>query len=272
MSPLSLWRISLVFFSLLLLSSWTLAVRADTGTHPQVVFWSWYHDDDLRAAPGAVASLTNRIQVDGMVVKDTPRLNRLRLKPHSARIAVVRIDVKALPAKEKQGVLVNSLVERILASTVRGRGALSGLQIDYDATFDQRQFYIDLLKCLRQRMPRGLPLSITALASWCMADQWLSQSHLEKQVEFFVPMLFTMGDGRQSALSYLSKYGLKSPGGPLCVGFSLDDPEPLQVMIKGGKFGQVACVYFFCSKPWNQDRVTRALQMLAKGKNCDSGH
>lgn len=271
-SRILFWRIWLVLLTILAFHIGPFAAQAKTGSQPQVVFWSWYHDDDLRAAPGAVASLTNRIFVDGTVVKDTPRLNRLRLKPHTSRIAVVRIDVKALPPKDKQGVLVNILVERILASTVRGRGVLSGLQIDYDATLDQRQFYAQLLDCLRKRMPHGLPLSTTALASWCMADQWLSQAHLEKQVDFFVPMLFTMGDGRQSALSYLQKYGLKSPGGPLCAGFSLDDPEPLQVMINSGKFSQVACVYFFSSKPWNQVRVIQALHLLAKGKNCDSGY
>jgi len=248
------------------------AAQPQSFAKPEIVFWSWYHDDDLRLAPGKVACLTNRILVDGNNIREMPRLNRLQVRPHTERIAVVRIDVRSLPAQNKQGALVESLVERILSSTVRGRGVLTGLQIDYDATLDQRQFYINLLDCLRKRMPRGLPLSITTLASWCMADQWLSQAHLDGKVDFFVPMLFTMGGGRQSALRYLKAHGLKAPAGPLCVGFSLDDPEPLQVMIKGGKFSQVACVYFFCSKPWNQNRVTSALNILAEGKNRDSGH
>ena len=45
---------------------------------------------------------------------------------------------------------------------------------DFDATRSQRPFYRDLLVDLRSQMPADLPLSITALASWCSFDDWLA--------------------------------------------------------------------------------------------------
>ena len=48
------------------------------------------------------------------------------------------------------------------------------IQIDFDATKSERSFYRELITDLRQRLPANVHLSITALASWCMDDDWLS--------------------------------------------------------------------------------------------------
>jgi len=53
------------------------------------------------------------------------------------------------------------------------------VQIDFDARRSQRRFYVRLLRDLRRRMPPSLPLSITALASWCAYDDWLSGLPIE---------------------------------------------------------------------------------------------
>jgi hypothetical protein len=52
---------------------------------------------------------------------------------------------------------------------------IAAVQADFDATRSQRAFYRGLLMELRRRMPENLPLSITALASWCSDDRWLGE-------------------------------------------------------------------------------------------------
>jgi hypothetical protein len=70
------------------------------------------------------------------------------------------------------------------------------VQIDFDATASQRDFYRNLLNELRHRLPRSFPLSITALGSWCMGDDWISHFPIDEAV----PMLFRMGPDRASIL------------------------------------------------------------------------
>ena len=42
-----------------------------------------------------------------------------------------------------------------------------GVQIDFDAAGHERAFYRALVLAVRQAIGHGLPMSITALASWC---------------------------------------------------------------------------------------------------------
>jgi len=56
------------------------------------------------------------------------------------------------------------------------------VQVDFDATTTQRQFYRTLLIELRKRMPPATKLSITALASWCQGDNWLANLPIDEAV------------------------------------------------------------------------------------------
>ena len=66
---------------------------------------------------------------------------------------------------------------------------IQALQVDFDATVSQRAFYRDVLQQLRRRLPASMPLSITALASWCIFDDWLAGLPVDE----VVPMVFRMG-------------------------------------------------------------------------------
>jgi hypothetical protein len=66
---------------------------------------------------------------------------------------------------------------------------VQALQVDFDARQSERQWYAAMLRELRRVVPSSTPLSITALASWCQADTWMSGLPVAEAV----PMLFRMG-------------------------------------------------------------------------------
>ena len=63
------------------------------------------------------------------------------------------------------------------------------IQIDFDAADSERDVYRRLLARVRAVLPRTVPLSMTALASWCVGDTWLDGLPVDEAV----PMLFRMG-------------------------------------------------------------------------------
>jgi hypothetical protein len=76
---------------------------------------------------------------------------------------------------------------------------IAAVQIDFDALMSERAFYRDLLVDLRQAIPANVRLSITALASWCLGDNWLAGLPVDEAV----PMLFRMGVDRRNASARL---------------------------------------------------------------------
>ena len=71
---------------------------------------------------------------------------------------------------------------------------LRALQIDFDARQSERNWYAALLRELRNKLPRGIPLTVTALASWCERDDWIRRL----PVADASPMLFRMGSAAHS--------------------------------------------------------------------------
>ena len=64
---------------------------------------------------------------------------------------------------------------------------VAALQVDFDARQSQREWYAGVLRRVRAQMPPQMPLSITALASWCSYDgYWLRTLPVDEAV----PMLF----------------------------------------------------------------------------------
>src|SRR2546421_12766670 len=100
------------------------------------------------------------------------------------------------------------LVDLIMKTTTLG--AVSAIQIDFDAASSERDFYRSLLRDLRAKLPGNMPLSMTALASFCIGDRWLD----DLPVDEAVPMIFRMGAGEQSIKGLLSAGG--DFGEPLC--------------------------------------------------------
>jgi hypothetical protein len=152
---------------------------------PRVFVWAWERPEDLRGlAPGiGVAFLAQTISITRHGVHVAPRRQPLRVAPASALLAVTRIEIvgSATPSP------VDDVVSSIAATADLPR--VAGVQVDFDATTSERPLYRDLLRRLRARLPATMPISVTALASWCDGDDWLSGLPVDEAV----PMLFRMG-------------------------------------------------------------------------------
>ena len=205
-----------------------LTLRSDVLPHPQsrlaplprVTLWAWERREDLRAIDPrrfAVAYLDQTITIGPSLTRQ-PRRDALVFPASAARIPVVRIEAGRNARLDDQ-VRVDTLRAILLSATQSG---IAALQIDFDATRSQRAFYRGLLFDVRRQMPAHLPLSITALASWCSHDDWLRDLPIDEAV----PMMFRMEPDRRRAPPGLDDFLIREP---LCrdsVGVSTTEPWP----------------------------------------------
>ena len=204
---------------------------------PHVFLWAWEQPEDLRfldPRSAGIAFLDRTVFLDRGAVSVRPRLQPLRFAPGTPLMAVVRVEPRGLPLPDA-GPTADAI-----AQAARGPG-IRALQVDFDATRSQRAFYRQVLADLRSRLPRPMPLSMTALASWCESDNWIEGLPVAEAV----PMLFRMGAGEHPARSF-------RPG--LCrssAGVSTDAPlhEP----------PTAARLYIFNPRPWSRADFNSAL-------------
>lgn len=171
------------------------------------MLWAWESPQDLRFLNHGegVAFLAGELQVDGDSTRWTPRRNVLRVNPRTPLMAVLRIESRQAAWAPHQR---EECLKRALALLALPQ--VRGLQIDFDAKESERESYARLLRELRTRVPEDRPLSITALASWCLGDPWLKD--LEGVLDEAVPMLFRMGrdsDGVRTILSQGREFSLE---------------------------------------------------------------
>ena len=121
------------------------------------------------------------------------------------------------------------------------RPGIAALQVDFDATRSQRAFYADVLADLRRRMPPNLPLSITALASWCSYDDWIAGLPVDEAV----PMLFRMEPDRRRVPADSPWLRIREPLCQGSVGISTHEPWPDSLAGKR--------IYAFADRGWRQD-------------------
>jgi hypothetical protein len=171
---------------------------------PKLFLWAWERPEQLEfidTREVGVAFLSRAIYLREDRVIGRPRMQPLKIPQSTTLMAVVRIETvrdappTLSPAQRRE--TVDALVEVASAKNV------SALQIDFDALESERSFYKDLLRDLRPRLPKEMPLSITALASWCIYDSWLD----DLPVDEAVPMLFRMGVDEERVRSYLKAGG-----------------------------------------------------------------
>lgn len=224
----------------------TGCARANRDRAPNVL-WAWERREDLRSAEPerfAVAELAATITLaEGRVIVHR-RMQPLQLATGATVIAVVRIETgprAVLGQSELQS------VEDTIAELPQNP-AVRGLQIDFDATAAQREFYTNLLHDLRRRLGQQEWISITALTSWCMYDDWIRQLPVDEAV----PMLFALGAGRMETEAYLASGA--DFRDPLCrrsVGVLLGDDHAL--VPRGRR------VYWFSNTAWNSAKVAEAV-------------
>jgi hypothetical protein len=153
---------------------------------PRLVLWAWERPEHLLFVDPhttGVAFLTRTISWRASQVESRPRLQPLEVPPGTALMAVVRLEGTG-PLPDAQAIAGPILRDA-------ARTGIQALQIDFDARASERAWYRDLLERLRAGLAAGVPLTITALASWCEEDSWIRSL----PVSDAVPMLFRMGAG-----------------------------------------------------------------------------
>ncbi len=217
-SSFSCTRLCFLALAIILLA---LPARSRVPRPPQnITLWVWERAEDVRFVPAetSLAVLVRSIELRGHDVVVYPRQQPLRSAPHAPITAVIRLDARAAALDASQRIATAAAIAR--AATLP---RLTAVQIDFDATASQRAFYRDLLFDLRHRLPAGMPLSITALASWCLHDDWIAGL----PVNDAVPMLFRMGRDRDAVVSWLNSG--RDFREPLCrnsIGIATDEPPP----------------------------------------------
>jgi hypothetical protein len=178
---------------------------APNQQEPRTMVWSWETPEDLTALDPArtgVAFLARELllvdsgAVPRVIVR--PRQQLLRVAPGAWLMADVRIEVHTSSPLADTAALRRQMIAAILP--VLAEPQVRGLQIDFDATASQLGFYRELLRELRAQMAPGMPLSITALASWCGDRGWVGSlsSRGAPVIDEAVPMYFRMGGTPQS--------------------------------------------------------------------------
>lgn len=220
---------------------------------PRVMLWAWERPerlDFIDTTRVGVAFLAKTIHLRHGEVTVRPRLQPLVLAKDTKVVAVVRIESDRREHSDlSESQLDHTAREVVLTSQLPD---VLAIQIDFDAKASERDFYRLLLSQVRKHLPQSMPLSITALASWCASDNWLSELPIDEAI----PMLFRMGiDSRQ----FKSRMGAgEDPFTNPCstaAGVSTDEliEPPLRKRL-----------YIFSPNTWTQQSVTSALETYAK--------
>jgi hypothetical protein len=214
---------------------------------PRLILWAWERPEDLRFVDSehvGVAFLSGTVYFRAARVDFRPRMQPLRVSPQTKLVAVIRIET-TLDAQLNQEQLQKT------ADLIAEHSALPQVvatQIDFDATLSERAFYRDLLLELRRRLPSSMPISITALASWCIGDNWIDDLPIDEAV----PMLFRLGVGQNEVRSWIGAE--RDFRQPLCRGsLGVSTDEPWKALPSGRR------VYAFSPKPWTE----RSLEALS---------
>jgi hypothetical protein len=173
-----------------------------------------------------------------------PRRNPLRVSPHTPLVAVTRIESDDAGASR----LAESQVESMAGAIARTLSLprVRGVQIDFDAAESERPFYRALVQAVRRTIGPDVPLSITALASWCADDRWLDGLPIDEAV----PMLFRMGPVNEPYAGIARSPVRAAVECRGALGTSLD--EPLHIHADGRR------IYVFNAAAWTPASVAGA--------------
>ncbi|HWZ97678.1 MAG TPA: hypothetical protein VN025_07955 [Candidatus Dormibacteraeota bacterium] len=255
---------------------------------PNIYLWAWERPEELKFLGDqkvGVAFLAKTIYVretaapatgptpDAIVVR--PRMQPLRITPGTPLMAVVRIETlrgaspsgygeDAKPSADFSEMQISHIATEIVA-TLNFPG-VSAVQIDFDATRSEHDFYRAVLVGVRRRLPVEMPLSITALASWCIGDRWLEQLP-QNTIDEAVPMLFRMGVGQAEVLNYISsgeEFRVSACGNS--IGLSTDETLSRNVIsgkLAIGQNGQGSKrIYVFSPHGWDPAQAEATLKEI----------
>jgi hypothetical protein len=242
------WRAFILLLALAMGSA-----RIGWACPPPVMLWAWERPDDLSGLDprvAGVAYLAKTLILAGNEVLVRPRRQPLRVPVGIELVPVVRIEA----ARQRPPALMPAQIERLAGEiALLARPDTPAVQIDFDATHSQRAFYADILSDVRKRLPQDTRLSITALASWTLFDNWLDWLPVDEAV----PMLFRMGADGENVRRYLRSGGdVRAEPARRSLGISTDEPLP---RLPAGRR-----VYVFNPDRWTPIAAGRAVEEVMR--------
>lgn len=207
------------------------------GAAPATILWAWEEHEDLRAIDLqriGVAFLAERVFL-GETVQVYPRRQSILVSDRAYAVAVIRLEAASgfVDSDELRAETADAVLRAATLPAIRG------IQVDFDAAASQRQFYADVLRRVRSRLPAQMGLTITALVSWCASpDGWLRNL----PVDAAVPMYFRLG-------KHAGQWEVHEP---LClgnIGTSIDEPG-----LTPGAVDQ-SRTYLFAPRPWTAEQI-----------------
>jgi hypothetical protein len=220
--------------------------------------WIWPDSNGPRgahnnAAPyGEAAVLVESLVLRGASIEHGGRTRPLALPAGVRLIPVVHVEAAAdVPAEftPAQRNAVIAAVRRQAATASAGAGLL---QLDFEAPARARDAYSELVASVREALPAGVRLSVTALAHWCTQGDWLDRLPVDE----VVPMLYRLGP---HADEWRRRFVQDDTGlarrcrGP-ALGFATNDPPPPALLARAAR------PYWFDEAAWsNPSRPPRHL-------------
>jgi hypothetical protein len=223
-----------------------------TPTYAKVILWTWNRVDDLSFVEphiAKIAALAATFKITPQYFKIEPRLNRFVTPQEGYKTAVFRLEID-------QKVSVNNKMIQTIIENIHGMSKdAEEIQIDFDATVSQRKLYKEILEHLNVKTS-DQKVSMTALASWCVHDNWID----ELPISHAVPMLYNMGrDGELIKRAFSQFEGWRALKCRGHIGISLSELSNIPHKINLNDYE----VHIFNSRPWTlQDYETIKKRML----------
>ncbi len=252
-------QLVLLVASLVLLVSCQGATRnrVDENQLPHVILWAWERPENLEflnSQKFGVAFLAQTLVLKNDDVVAQPRRSVLQLAPATKLIAVTRIESQKTRGEratlsDKQ---LSTLVSLILKTT--NLRNVVAVQVDFDAVTSERAFYRQLLENLRRSLADNVPLSMTALASFCVGDRWLTSLPVDEAI----PMVFRMGSDSWQIKTFLNEgHDFREKLCRRSYGIALD--EPLNAELEPSRR-----LYVFNSRPWTPADVLALTERIGQ--------
>jgi hypothetical protein len=217
--------------------------RDNLGGAPRLMLWAWERPERLGYIDphtAGIAYLARTVSWRAGVVTSRPRMQPLEAPDNAWIMAVVRLESWTPPLPDTA-----AIAREILRAAESRR--VRALQVDFDARTSERDWYASLLGRVRAGLSPTTPLTITALASWCLGDPWVRAL----PVADAVPMLFRMGAGEPREVGDFSSGVCRSSLGVATDELPYSAPHGRRVFV-------------FHPRPWTRDAYRGAVALARR--------
>jgi hypothetical protein len=252
-------KFSKILFVILLISFGIFLLKPKSkDLNIPIIVWVWERSENLyflKDKNVSFAYLAGTVTKTNNELVFYPRRQPLRIPDNRQTISVVRIEDKSDNHELSDKDLVD-VSEFIVKSCIEKKSNIS-CQIDFDATESQTDFYKKLVVNVKNKLPKEMKLSLTALVSWCTnGESWFKDLPIDEAV----PMFFRLGKDENVYWQKIEKGELKL--NQICqksIGIATDEPLPNKTYLQNKP------IYIFNSDYWstaNWDIMKSTLQKI----------